>query len=246
MFNCKNNTETMESTNCHDFLIDKLWENYNSIDERRRKSFYYLYYSVIIFGILAIAPVTNGKINIFGLEIDYYIAIMFCPSVILVLYNSYVYLCAHSLIANVTYLNELKKKNYDDFKTLGFSFVKLSNCLKIRDVTENINFFRFPLIESKEWDNSINSLFKFLARLLVNPILLLTLIIPFIVYLYYTIWFYNLDTSKLDINLCNVLLLSYYVLGLSFILTPIYFYQRVNPFRIIQRSIYKEENKEFI
>jgi hypothetical protein len=235
----------MKSEDCHDFLINKLWENYKNIDDRRRRAFYYLYYAIIIFGIIALAPISNGKIITFGLEVEYYLAILLGPSVILILFNSYVYLCAHSFISSICYFNELKKKNYNDFINLGFSFGRLSNTLKIRDITENLNIFKFPLIESSEWDSSLSKLYKILSRLLVNLIILLTLIIPFGIYGYYTIWFNRFDMNQMCINICHTLHIFYYVMGSSFILTPLYFFCRVKPFRIIQRSTYLTENIDF-
>lgn len=235
----------MDTKECNNYLTEKLWDAYKVTNSRRAKSFYYLYIAMLVFGIIILAPVKDGAIEIFSIKIQYHIAIMFSPAVILILYNSFLFLSAHTILLHVQFTKQLYEINCDTFKKLDYSFTKLLLSTRIKDLTELLNFFKFPYIESLEWESSLSPIVKKIKRFVLNFMLILILVIPTIIYILLIKSYLDLEVELVNNYISSLLLWFYFFIGSSFILSPIFFLQRVKPHRKYLKEKYKIENEEY-
>ena len=235
----------MDTNECNNYLIEKIWDAYKVINSRRIRSFYYLYIAMLVFGIIILAPVKDGAIEIFSIKIQYHIAIMFSPAVILILYNSFLFLSAHTILLHVQFTTQLYESNNDTFKKLEYSFLKLLFSTRIKDLTEILNFFKFPYIESLEWEASLSPIVKKTKRIILNFMLILTLVIPTVVYIMLIKSYIDLEIELVNNYINKLLLWFYFFVGSSFILSPIFFLQRVKPYNKYLKEKYKIENEEY-
>ena len=90
-------------------LFEHYRETYTLTDERRRKAFYHVWYSIALLLIVMFEPSTgNDHYTVFDLKIGQKAVESSVPFLLLFLYLRYVYLCAHTLRSLVTYLTALR------------------------------------------------------------------------------------------------------------------------------------------
>ncbi|WP_421898038.1 hypothetical protein [Marinoscillum sp.] len=234
-----------EKDKFNDILLQRLWNSYETVTNRRRKAFFALYYSIIVIAILVISPVDDGKIKFFTFEFESWILTVFSPAIILVLINNYLYLSSHTVVSYSNYLEEFTFQNKDQLSNREYSFTQLYNSFRLRDVTTNLNLFNFPAKESLAWDNGISKRLKLIATPLINLTILLTYLIPFSIYVFLLKWNFDLDLELITGNQKTAILSFYILLGLSFVVGPIYFFGRVKRHKKKIDGYFLEDNEKF-
>lgn len=76
----------------HQFINEKLWQNYIATDSSRKRTFYYLFYSMIVIGLFWITGTSKFELPLIKTEIDVFIALSSAPLVICLLTVRLIYL----------------------------------------------------------------------------------------------------------------------------------------------------------
>lgn len=225
------------------FLLEKLWEVYKTTDDRRRKAFHYLYLAVILFILL---PITERDTLILpflpGTQLEAFIALSLVPVFMCFLLGRYIYLCGHSLRSQVVYLQHFQRCYAEQLSQLHYSLNWLQANLKLRDSTENLNCFHFPVKRPQDWER-YGGLGRALI-LLLNIAIAMSVIIPFIYYLAMVVWFGQHSTEHFTSQSRIGILVAYCLLGALLLFYSILMYFRVKEDReFFRQRFWKKQNE---
>jgi len=196
---------------------------------------------MLTFILLWITKEQNFELPLLKIKVDISTAILLIPALLLILTIRYLYLCAHYLDTITRYLKLFNDCYSGDIKDMGLSFRIFYSTFKQRDLSENLNFYLFPIKRAPEWDDSINKFYGSIVIFLTNISILFTIIIPISSYFLLVFWLLdNLKTYIPSISLGFFVIISYLFLGVLFILAPIYWYYRVKPAREYFRKLILE------
>ena len=157
-------------------LFAQYHETYTLTDDRRRKAFYHVWFSIALLLIVIFDPPTGkDSYTVFGLEIGLQTVEYSVPFLVLFLYLRYVYLSAHALKSLVFYLITLRA-NISEPVNQAIPLSDLYSAFQRRDFNEHLNIFLFPR-RTSSFKAIINKRkkkgFKFvIERLIVNKILI--------------------------------------------------------------------------
>jgi hypothetical protein len=171
-----------------DFILERLWKSYELTDNRRRRSFYILFTSTIIFSLLWATKPTTFKLPLIGTEVSFFSAMVSGPAFILIFSISYYYLCAHSLQSSVLFHLHFWKCNLKWFDDMKMTFSHIHGIFKQKDVTSILNIYLLFTGSSVSWDKDVPYIIRIIARLFINTIIILSLLVPLIIYCGMTFW----------------------------------------------------------
>lgn len=183
------------------FWLDRHWQIYSLTDDRRIKSFYYLYTTLVILAILWFTKTDLFKFPLLDLEISRFTAFSIAPLFILLLTIRYIYLSSHSIRAYTKYLEEFEKLYSSDLKVSKLDFIDIYSGQRRREVSELFNIFLFPFKATEYREEEFKkNVFRNISYLF-NASVLLIFSIPFISYVFliyvFTKEFQNHDISQL-------------------------------------------------
>jgi len=208
-------------------LLERLWVSYSSIDEKRRKTFYYLYSIMVVLSLIWISKERTFHHPEYGIEVKLEIALYVAPAFISILTIRYLYLCAYTMISYVNYLRFYQQAHQKELISLGINFRLLNYFFKLRDLTDKLNLYSFPIRTDKEHYTGISFLFCQIVNFLLNIAILLSVLIPLSAYIVIVFWI-GLQNPGLTTTLVGKLLYSVYILmGVGLLFLPIHFYYRV-------------------
>ena len=133
-------------------LLERYWESYITTDERRRRVFSFLYYSLFILLLFVITQKSEWDVLSFKVPIK--LILLFAPVFIAFINLTYLYLCARSIDSFDTYLTFFSEVYKNELKDRQLGFPKLAARFKRRDFSENFNIFLYPRKFSPHWITS--------------------------------------------------------------------------------------------
>ena len=208
-------------------LLERLWVSYSSIDEKRRKTFYYLYSVMVVLSLIWISKEQKVPIHLINIEVELRMALYLAPAIISILTTRYLYLCAYTTISYVNYLGFFQQAHQKELVSLGINYHLMNYFFKLRDLTEKLNLYSFPIRTDKEYKTGINLLFCHIVNFLLNIAILLSVLIPLSAYIVIVFWI-GLQDPGLTTTLVGKLLYSVYILmGIGLLFLPIHFYYRI-------------------
>ena len=213
------------------FLLDRLWSAYELVDNRRRKSFYFLFTTTTVCGLLWLTRPTTFKLPVIETEVGFFVAMATSPAFILMFASNYYYLCAHTISNYLRWLEHFCTTHEKEIGSLGLRFVELHASLKQRDVTEGLNIYLFHTAPSSIYDAPLPSWVRRFKGVLANLLRVLTVVIPPAVYVGITFWLWMNQSGHIPIGVAVMLVGFYSAMASAFLLGPLYFYYRVKPFR---------------
>jgi hypothetical protein len=204
-------------------LLERLWVSYSSIYEKRQKTFYYLYSVMVVLSLIWISKEQKVPIHLLDIEVELKIALYVAPAFISILTIRYLYLCAYTEISYVNYLGFYQKAHQKELIDLGIDYRLLNYFCKLRDLTEKLNLYSFPIRTDKELYPT-SFFFCQIVNFLLNIAILLSVLIPLSAYIVIIFWIGPQD-SGLTTTLVGKLLYSVYILmGIGLMFLPIHFY----------------------
>ncbi len=217
-----------------EFLLAKLWQVYSITDDRRRKGFYYLFSSMVLFAILWIKQSQTFELPILKTQVTLMDALAMAPAFIVVLTVRYLYLCTHTLRSFITYLQQLEEYYSKDLQAIGYTFFKLHQTFRLKDLTDNLNVYLFPIKPYRGHDSSFaNWTLYVIVVYLTNVAIFLTVFIPLFSYFYIIGWLL-LNYPFFSSTVLGLFGMGVYsLLGILFLLSPVHFYYRARPARMI-------------
>jgi hypothetical protein len=204
-------------------LLEKLWGAYSTTDDRRRKTFYYLYSIMVVFSLLWITKEQQVPLPFFQTNVEIGMALSLAPALISILTIRYLYLCAYTKISYRTYVRFYHWAHQEDFTSMGVTFSRLYSLLKLRDLTDKLNLYEFPIRTFRGNDPQISFLFRLIVNFLLNIGIFLSVLIPISAYIVIIIWL-GLQNGGLNATLVGKLLYSVYLMGIGLVFLPIHFY----------------------
>jgi hypothetical protein len=190
---------------------------------------------MIVFALFWLSKKEYFDLPLINVKVKMDLAIALAPSFISILTARYLYLCAHTILSYVTYLNRYIEVHKEELNNQGISFTILHATFKQRDLTENINVFLFPVKGHPDWDKEIHKAINISIKFLINIGIILTVIVPLMAYMLSVTWL-GINLDKEIFSPYGIWLFAFYLfLGSLFLLFPIYLFYRVKPARKIMK-----------
>jgi len=142
------NTKDKTNSEISFYLLSKHWDIFNTLDTRRIKSFFHLYYFNAIMFLFLInkhvqTSTTNDSISILDITLTYETIIIVAPLIISILFIRYIILSAHSL--NIQAKHNYYFNSYIDILSGSGEKPKTMDSFKYLEQSELPNLFMFPL-----------------------------------------------------------------------------------------------------
>ncbi|KAA3610928.1 MAG: hypothetical protein DWQ05_20785 [Calditrichaeota bacterium] len=201
------------SDNAKIFLLEKLWNSYEKLDQRRRRTFNLFYGLISLFLILWISHVESINIPMIATKINIQLIFGTLPIIMSFLFNRYLYICRHNLRSFRRFQQVCTILYGEKFKEAGYELKNLWNDIRIRDNSDKFNIFLFPIKE----DIDILSLkdLGLLARIVsVNLIMLSSFLFPLVCYYLMVFWFWDNVYKIKESLLIDFCLYIYILLGI--------------------------------
>ena len=195
-------------------LQEKYWENYKSIDEKRKKSFRFLYISILILALFSFQE--NNELVVFSYAVPFNFYLICAPLFIAFASLTYYYLCARTLDTFVNFIKLFKMKYDSDLETISLKDSDLIASLIQRDFSESLNIFLYPREFGPHWryTRKGKAAYYLFSYKCFNLFILLTNLLPAITYLYFSFMLclysfeYNFKMYLIVIVLCLIILCS--------------------------------------
>lgn len=222
----------------NEYLLEKLWDGYISISDRRWKSLKHLIIVLLILIVVYYVPTNDLKFTLFGITSDIsfnkFLALSLAPLLIIIFTTRFWYLFAHSVIKFVYYLQHYQKFYEKELSVLDYGFHKLYDLFKMRDITESMNIFLFPkVILNSPRNLKITKMNKKINLKVADTIHDLFAILLFIIPMFLYCW--ATYTIKID---GSILFTVYFYLGICKLIFFIFLIRETKDVR----DYYKMEN----
>ncbi len=215
-------------------LTGPVWRAKEIVDDRRRRSFYYLLSFTIIFGLLLIINYEDFSIPGIQIKLKREIAISIGPVFILITYLSYLYLCSLTLEIYMKYLRNFIISEPDVAEI--YSFIEIYNLLKRRDVTERLNPFCYSESFLRNAESKTMRAVGIIASKIYHCGILLIIFVPALLY-FALIWgIFTAGIFHSTPFLGSIFLFSYGFLSFGFVIGPLVLWNR----NVATRSYYYE------
>lgn len=202
------------------YLLEKLWDVYISITDRRRKSLKHLIIVLLILIVVSMVPTKDLKFTLFGITSDIAfnksLVLSLAPLLIIIFTTRFWYLFAHSVINYVNYLECYQKFYAEYLMVWGYGFRELYDFFKMRDITESMNIFLFPkkMVKKDEPSKKTEDISAVLSNWAHNCFAILLVIIPMSAYWMTTVWIFNNEIILFAIYAVLGILKLVFIVGL--------------------------------
>jgi len=219
-------------------ILEKRWNAYTIVEERRRKAFYYLFSTLSLFALLWMANSDKFKIPFLQTDVDQFLAFSLAPIFISLLTAGYFTLCAYSMKTYVEFLETFQKFYFNELNKLDYSFSKLYSSFKIHDLSGSFNPFLFPRKMNIKPSTKLESILDLLATFLANFLLMITTVVPIMFFLVTMYWFYKNYSQHISYTLGVSILAFYTLIGIALLILPVYLYYKIKDARAEFRKEY--------
>lgn len=162
---------------------------------------------MVVLSLIWISKEHKVPIHLINIEVELRLALYLAPAFISILTIRYLYLCAYTEISYVNYLGFYQQAYQKELIGLGIDYRLLNYFCKLRDLTEKLNLYSFPIKTDKEHNTGISFLFCQIVNFLLNIASFLSVLIPLSAYIVIVFWI-GLQDSGLTTTLVGKLLYS--------------------------------------
>ncbi len=181
-------------------LLDRLWNAYEKIDERRRRAFLLLYTSSLVTVMLLAEPGTITQVPLLNISTAQSVVLIALPLMLAALMVNYLFLCAHTITSYTQYIEFLSERYEGEIWKLS-SKGWVYGSLKMRDVSEGLNIFLFPVRPVQGYDKRVVPSASAIGHLLINLQLIIVALFPLVAYVVSAMKAYGVTPANVCANI---------------------------------------------